>query len=292
MNTNKQPEYVIRINGEQVDPDNARVSIFDHGFLFGDSIYEVVRTIDGKPFAWVEHLERLRNSARRLSLDLPWSDSELLGEIESVINEKTWSGESYIRIIITRGEGRIDLMPRTCESPNLIIIGRELPELRARLHEVGVVLCLTKVRRNSKLAMDPGIKSGNYLNNVMALIEAREAGANDAVMLNEEGHLTECTTSNFFIVTDGMIRTPPLSSGILAGITREMLVETARNEGIPLEECELSVGDLLSADEIFITGTIKGVVPVNKIIGQAEWEAPPGPVTEKLRNAFYKSVSL
>ncbi len=281
MNT----EYVVRINGQQITPEDASISIFDHGFLFGDSIYEVVQTVDGSPFAWEEHLARLRNSASRLSMDLPWSDSQLRDEIDNAVDAKTWQGESYVRVIITRGVGRIALLPTSCVDPALIIIAKEIPKPGPKT-DTGLVICLTKVRRNSRLAMDPGIKSGNYLNNVLAAIEANEMGADDALMLNETGHLTECTTSNIYLVKDGRILTPSLESGILDGITRMKVREVASNEGIHFIEGEYSVGDLESADEIFMTGTVKGVVPVCRINGTAKWQGDPGPVTDRLRKAY------
>jgi branched-chain amino acid aminotransferase len=292
MKTKLDTDYIVRINFEEADPETASVSIFDHGFLFGDSIYEVVRTVDGRLYAWKEHLERLRRSCKRVSLELPWSDSDLETEVHRALESKFWEGESYIRLIITRGVGRIDLMPKTCEEPNLIVIAKELPLLCAELHETGLVLCVTDVRRNPRNAMDPGIKSGNYLNNVLALIEAREKGADDSVMLNENDHLTECTTSNIFIVTDGIVETPSLECGILPGITRMKVLEIARNNKIEVEETELTLDDLESADEIFITGSIKGIVPVKQIIGNANWEGAPGPVTERLRELFYKSAGI
>jgi branched-chain amino acid aminotransferase len=292
MKTKLETNYVTRINLTSVAPEDATISIFDHGFLFGDSIYEVIRTVNGKPFACPEHLRRMRNSAFRLSMELPWSDEQLTGEIDAAIESGTWDGETYVRLIVTRGVGRIDLMPRTCEAPALIVIARKLPELRAHLHEVGLTLCVTDVRRNSRDAMDPGIKSGNYLNNVMALIEAREKGTDDALMLNEKDHLTECTTSNFFIVKDGIIKTPSLESGLLAGITRGMLRDIAVDRGMPFEETEITKADLESADEVFISGTIKGVVPVIKIIGQVRWEGVPGPVTAKIRDEYYIFAGL
>lgn len=292
MNQDLETDYIVRINMQEIDPRNASVSIFDHGFLFGDSIYEVVRTVNGKPYAWKEHLKRLRGSCRSINLELPWSDEDLQRDVDTAIASKRWDGETYIRLIITRGVGRIDLMPRTCKDPNLIVIAKELPELRARLHEIGLVLCVTEVKRNSRLAMDPAIKSGNYLNNVLALIEARGKGADDSIMLNENDHLTECSTSNFFLVKDGAVKTPSLDCGILAGIIREKIIGIAHSEGIPVEETSLTLDDLKSADEVFITGTVKGVVPVNRIIGQVEWEGEPGAITEQLREAFYVSSGM
>ena len=291
MGTDEKTDCVIRINRRDITPGEASVSIFDRGFLFGDSIYEVVRTVGGKLFAWDEHMQRLFRSAQRISLSLPWSADELQEEIEAAIGAKRWPGETYVRIIVTRGVGRIDLMPTSSESPNLIVIVKELPELSAALREGGLVLCVTDVRRNSRLATDPAIKSGNYLNNVLALMEAKRKGADDALMLNENGHLTECSTSNFFMVSDGVVRTPSLDSGILQGITRDFILKVAANEGIVTEERELTLVDLVSADEIFITGTIKAVAPVRKVIGPALWEArigPPGPITDRIGKAYRK----
>jgi len=281
--------HVIRINGEFVEPRDACINIFDHAFLFGDSIYEVVQTVAGKPYAWDAHMARLRNSAKRLSYDLPWSEDELLNEVKAAVDAKKWQGESYVRLIITRGVGEINLMPTTCDNPSLIIIAKELP-LPGPKTDSGVVLCVTDVRRNSRKAMDPGIKSGNYLNNVLAMIEAKGKGADDALMLNENNHLTEITTSNFFLVSNGIVRTPSLECGILDGITRRKIIEVAKSEGIEVVETELSIDDLVSADEIFITGTIKGVVPVRKIIGDAAWEGEPGPIAGRIRRA-YKNIS-
>jgi branched-chain amino acid aminotransferase len=294
MKTKLDTDYIVRINMEEADPENASVSIFDHGFLFGDSIYEVVRTVDGRLYALKEHLERLRRSCKRVSLELPWSDSELETEIHRALGSKSWDGESYVRLIITRGVGRIDLMPQTCLKPNLIVVVKEIPLPPAELYETGLVLCVTDVRRNPREAMDPGIKSGNYLNNVLALIEAREKGADDSVMLNANDLLTECTTSNIFLVKDGVVKTPSLECGILPGITRMKVLEIALNNKIGTEEIELTLDDLESADEIFITGSIKGIVPVKQIIGKADWEGEkvPGPVTARLRELFHKSAGI
>ena len=234
-------------------------------------------------------MSRLRSSANRLHLDLPWSDDDLRAEVEAVLNSKTWDGESYVRFIITRGVGKIALLPNTCGNPTLIVIGTAIP-LPGPKTETGLVLCLTKMRRNSIHAMDPCIKSGNYLNNVMAAIEANESGADDAIMLNENDFLTECTTSNIFLVIDGVVRTPSLDCGILDGITRQKVIATAVNAGIIVEECELTLDDLKSADEIFMSGTIKGVVPVRQVVGGAEWSGNPGSVTQKL-SELYKSES-
>jgi branched-chain amino acid aminotransferase len=284
--------YFVRINRQDVDPSAASVSIFDHGFLFGDSIYEVIRTVKGKPLAWTEHLARLRNSARRLSLELPWTDDELTVELETTLRAARWSGETYVRLIVTRGVGEIDLMPTTCKTPILILIAKPIPEPPPDFHEKGFTLCVTNVRRNSRQAMDPGIKSGNYLNNVLAMIEARSKGADDAVMLNEHGYLTECTTSNIFLIKDGVVFTPGLESGILPGITRDILISTLEKAGLSVEETDLTITDLASADEIFMTGSIKGVVPVREIVGLVEWSPGAGTMTGKIKTLYDNATGL
>ena len=281
-----ETDYLIRINRTEVAPGNAMVSIFDHGFLFGDSIYEVVRTINNRLLAWPQHLGRLRNSAAQLSLQFPWSDDELTGEIWTTINGRKWPGETYVRLIITRGVGEIDLMPTTCKDPSLIMIAKEIPAYPPGTFEQGWKLCVTEVRRNSRLAMNPNIKSGNYLNNVLAMIEARRKGADDAVMLNEHGHVTECTTSNIFFVKDGAVVTPSLENGILSGITRGILLDALKKAGIPCEEADLTISDLAESDEIFMTGSIKGVMPVREIIGLGDWNLGPGPVTRRIKTIY------
>lgn len=292
METLSVESYIVRVNRENVDPLNARVSIFDHGFLFGDSIYEVVRTIKGKPLAWDRHMRRLENSAAGTAMELPWSSDDLLTEVMTVLGQASWEGDSYFRMIVTRGTGKIDLMPTTCTGPNLILIAKPVPILPERVYTKGEFVCVTDVIRNSARAMDPAIKSGNYLNNVIAMIEAQKRGAEDALMLNEHGNLTECTTSNFYLVKDGVIRTPDLSCGLLAGITREILLEIAPPAGIPVEEAILTVSDITEADEAFMSGTIRGVVPIFRVTGDVEWTAPPGPVTSKLREVYEKHVGL
>ena len=285
-------QQMIRVNRETRDAGNATVNVLDHGFLFGDSIYEVVRTVKRRPLAWRQHLKRLRNSAARISLELPWTDRELEEEVETIIREAPWSDETYVRIVITRGVGKIELIPTTCAEPMLIVIGKPLLPAPPEFYERGVVLCVTEVRRNSRHAMDPGIKSGNYLNNVLAVIEAQKKGAQDALMLNEHGHLTECTTSNIFLVSHGIVRTPSLDCGILAGITRETLLELMRQVAIPSEETELTLKDLRAADEVFMSGTVKGVVPVSSVIGEVDWRSGPRPLTARIRSLYECHIGL
>lgn len=285
-------KHIVRINQKWVEPSEAAVNILDHGLLFGDSIYEVVRTVNKKPLAWPEHLARLKRSASRIMLTLPWSDADLFDELMAVIQGAKWPDETYVRIVITRGVGEIELLPLTCEYPNLIMIGKAIPNALMEAFRNGIKLCLTDVRRNSRHAMDPGIKSGNYLNNVLAIIEANLKGADDAIMLNENGHLTECTTSNIFLVKDAVVRTPSLECGILEGITRGMLLSILKKEGIQTEETELLIKDLASADEIFITGTIRGVVPVRQVTGMVEWSAEPGPLTKRIKALYDSFIGL
>jgi len=292
MDTDKLniPTYMIRIDGQSVTVENANVNIFDHGFLYGDSVFEVVRTVDNKILFAKEHLQRLARSAEKISFELPWHEDRLMAEMNEIVKAKKWDGETYIRLIITRGAGLIDLSPESCTGSKVIMIGKSLPVFPSRFYETGIVLCLTDIRRNSHRAMDPGIKSGNYLNNVMAMIESKRKGADDAVMLNEHGNITESTTSNFYIVKSGRILTPPLDSGILAGITREYLRSLCESAKIDFIETVLNLEDLASADEMFLSGTVKGVMPVSRIVGVAEWSGKPGPVTKKLRDLYESSI--
>ena len=273
----------VNLNG-QIN-DDASISVFDHGFLFGDSIYEVIATHKGKP-CWVKpHLNRLRKSGRGVGLDISWSDDRLVSEIDRTIQE-AGNKESYVRIIITRGVGELDIDPTSCNNPQFIIIVMPLKVYPAHYYEKGIDVSLVSVKRNVKDALNPGIKTGNYLNNVLAKIEANKSGAHDALMLNSQGFLTECTTSNFFMVHEGRVLTPSLDCGILAGITREVVIQLARENGLLVEEGEWPPEYLAKAEEAFVTGTTKKVMPVTHLDGQPIGNGLPGPVTRELLRLF------
>lgn len=274
----------VSINGAVVPADQASISIFDHGFLFGDSVYEVVRTWQDKLFEWQPHIDRLRRSADQIALELPWSDRELKAEVEDLIRADDSRDDRYVRIIVTRGVGELSLDTSSCDRPNRILIARPMPRMDPKVYREGWTLSLVDTRRNSRKATNPNIKSGNYLNNVIALMEARRNGAGEAIMLNEHGDITECTTSNLFVVKDGVARTPALECGLLAGITRAFVLATAAEGGIEAYEDHLRREDLERADEVFITSSTRDIVPV-RTVDALTFDAP-GPVTARLMTLF------
>jgi branched-chain amino acid aminotransferase len=276
----------INLNGEICE--DAHISVFDHGFLFGDSVYEVISTYKGHLCFAQEHLDRLRNSARAISLEIPLSDDQFVAEIDKTL-KAAGNTESYIRIIVTRGVGEIDIDPETCTGPNVLILVKPIVKYPEENYVNGINVALVSVKRNPKEALNPGIKTGNYLNNVLAKMEARKSGASDALMLNPSGQLTECTTSNFFFIRDQRLMTPSLECGILSGITRDVVLRLARESGILVEEGEWPAEVLQNADESFITGTVKMVMPVTSLDGRPIGNGKPGPITKMLMR-LYKDV--
>ncbi len=282
----------IRIDGETCRRrEDARVSVFDHGFLFGDSVYEVIRTYGGHPFQVGPHLARLFHSARGISLDLPWSKEELGAAVEEAVREAGCEGETYVRLIVTRGVGEIDISPASCARPSLVIVAKDLAPWPGELYERGLSLAIVSTLRNEPGTVDPAIKTGNYLNSVLALIEARKRGAVEAVMLNAHGALAECTTSNLFLAKDGTLRTPSLDSGILSGITRSDVLRLARANGISAREESLKPDALRDADEAFITSTTRGIMPVGTVDGRPLAGPVPGKLTQRLRDLFAAEVA-
>ncbi|MCB9894206.1 MAG: aminotransferase class IV [Planctomycetes bacterium] len=278
-------DYTISINGQFVEERDANISVLDHGFLFGDSIYEVVRTVNGKLFAADRHLKRLHNSANSLEMPLQQSDEWYLDRWRD-LHAKRASGESYLRIIITRGVGPLSLDYTQCEKQNVIGIAKPLNKWPDEDYAHGCKVVLAEVRRNAKQATDPAIKSGNYLNNVLALKEARAAGATEAIMLNVQGHITEATTSNVFFVKDGVVKTPALKEGLLEGVTRGFILQVCKDLGLTCEEGVFTRDELLNADEVFITGTTRDVMPVG-YIGREKIKFTPGSLTIKIANAYH-----
>ena len=265
------------------------MSVFDHGFLFGDSVYEVVRTRRGVPVTMAEHMARLRASAERIYMTLPWSDAEI-GERTAELLRAAGNPESYLRTIATRGVGEISLLPDTCRDPMLILIAKPLPVPPPSVMEDGIAVALVGRPRVDRRALDPGAKTGNYLNNALALIEARRTGAEDAILLNPEGLLAEGTTINVFLVSGGRVRTPTLDSGILSGITRSLLLREMAAAGIPVEEARLPEEALRAADEVFLTSTVRGVAPVSRIDGQPVGAGTPGPVARRVAALYEEAL--
>ncbi len=278
---------VININGEILSPEEAKISVFDHGFLFGDSVYEVLITYRGIPFKIKEHLQRMSVSAQEIGLRIPYTYEEFLKEINRTITAGN-NRESYIRIVVTRGIGEIDIDPSSCLNPNTIIYVNEFSGHPEGLYKDGINLVIVSRRRNIKESLNPGIKTGNYLNNVLAIMEAKKRGAADGLMLNVEGFLTESTTSNFYLVKDEVIMTPSLECGILGGITRGIVLELAMENGIHVEERMIRPEEIREADEAFITSTTRGIMPVTICNANKVGDGKPGGLTKRLI-ALYKN---
>lgn len=279
---------VVSIDGRILPPEAATVSVFDHGFLFGDSVYEVVRTRRGVPVTMDEHLARLEGSARRIYLALPWPRAAVAARVAEAV-AASGNAECYLRIVVTRGVGEISLLPDTCRSPCLIVIAKPLPVPAPSVARDGLRVVVAGRPRNDRRALDPSAKTGNYLNNLLALVEAHRGGCDDALLLNPAGRLAEATTSNVFLVRRGRLSTPALESGILAGITRDLLLRELPALGLKAAEGDLGTEDLEAAEEVFLTSTVRGVAPVTSIDGEPVGNGKPGPVTARVA-ALYAEV--
>lgn len=269
--------------------ETAQVSVLDRGFLYGDSVYEVIRTFHGRHFAFQEHLDRLRRSAAYLYMEVPWTDAEIQSEVEKTLAQAHWS-DSYIRIVVSRGtESTISLQPSKALQPNLLIVISSIPPEPA-LSETGLHLVISHRLRNSPLALDPAAKTGNYLNNILALLEAQQMGAEDALLLNDRGEITEATTSNLWIVREGVVQTPTVESGILQGITRTTLLQILSQQNIPHQEVVLRPADLSSVQEAFLSSSVRLLMPVRQI-GDAMLPSCPGPMTRLLWKALLAEMA-
>ena len=275
-------ERLVYINGEFVPESEAKISVFDHGFLYGDGVFEGIRAYRGVVFKLREHIERLYDSAKFLRIEIPMSKEDLMEAILETVRRNGLS-DCYIRVVVTRGVGDLGLDPRKCKKPSIIIIARPMAPL---LGKRAVSLIISSVRRDGVDATNHQAKSLNYLNNILAKLEAINAGADDAVMLDSRGFVSEATGENIFIVKDERIMTPPPTSGILSGITRDCVIELARRLGYEVVERELTPFELLTADEVFLTGTAAEIVPVESVNGRKIGEEVPGPITERLIREF------
>jgi len=283
-------EPLVHVGKGVVPAHEASVPILDHGFLYGDSVYEVVRTANGRPFMLKEHLDRMRRSAAMIYLELPWSDAEIGRRIDEV-GRALRVGECYFRIIATRGPGPISLLPDGCGEPGLYLIGTELQLYPPRLYREGCRVAVVRRLRNDPRALDPRAKTGNYLNNMLGLIEAKRQGADDALFLNHEGHLTEATTANAWIVEKGRVLTPPIAEGLLQGITRGWLLARLPEAGIPASEAAIDLERLLRADEVFLSGTVKGIMPVTWIDGRPVGGGMPGHVSRRGMELYEEALA-
>ena len=281
---------VVYLNGKVVSKADAKISVYDHGFLYGDGIFEGIRVYSGNIFRLKEHIDRLYESAKSLMLEIPMTHEEVM---QATIDTVAASGlqDCYIRLVISRGVGDLGIDPANCPKPTVVIIVDTISLYPAELYEKGVALVTSSVPRIPMKCFDPRIKSLNYLNNIMAKIEARRAGVPEALMLNVEGHVAECTADNVFIVKDGELRTPDLMQGALGGITRQTVLELAAEKKIPIYEGVIGRHDLYNADECFLTGTAAEVVPIISLDGRQIGEGKPGEMTHALL-AAYRAVRV
>jgi len=281
----------VYINGKYYDRGEAMISVFDHGLLYGDGVFEGIRIYKGKAFKLKEHIKRLYQSAKAILLDVPMGQKEMEKAVfEAVrINAKN---DGYIRLIITRGEGPLGVDPAQCAKPTVIIIVGDIQLYPQEYYEKGIAVVTAASRRMPSDSLDPRVKSLNYLNNVMAKIEAKQAGCLEAVLLNHEGYVTECTADNIFIVRDGTLLTPAPHYGALDGITRMTVINLAPSCGITSLETALTRYDLYTADECFMTGTGAEIMPVTMIDGRLIGNGKPGPVTRRLIAGFRKLISV
>jgi len=275
----------IFLNGKLVDSTEAKVSIFDHGLLYGDGVFEWIRSYKGLVFKLAEHVDRLYESAHTLMLKIPMSKKEMIAAIVSTLKANHLK-DAYIRVVVTRGVGDLGLDPRKCDKPGVFIIADKIVLYPAKLYREGMEIVTVPTPRNLPEALNPQIKSLNYLNNILAKIEAINAGVEEALMLSAHGYVAECTGENLFIVRRGELITPPAHAGILKGITRDCVMQLASKVKVRPREEMLTRHDLFNAEECFLTGTAAEIAPVVKIDGRRIGEGRPGKVTLKLMKAF------
>jgi branched-chain amino acid aminotransferase len=275
----------IYIDGKYYDERNAKVSVFDHGLLYGDGIFEGIRAYNGRVFRLQEHIDRLFCSAKAILLKIPMSHAAIMrAVVETCRANKIRDG--YIRLVVTRGVGTLGLNPNRCKRPSVIVIADKIQLYPESFYARGMEIVTVPTTRSLHSALNPAIKSLNYLNNILAKIEANNAGCEEAIMLNAEGFVAECTGDNVFIVKGGQLSTPPLSAGALYGITRRAVMDIAGESGYAVSEPNLTRYDLFNADECFLTGTGAEIVPVTKIDGRVIGRGRPGPVTRELEEKY------
>jgi len=279
----------IFLGGEFVPKEEAKISVYDHGLLYGDGIFEGIRVYEGNIFRMKEHMRRLYDSAKSIMLQIPYSEEELT-EIVAETVRKNQLRNAYIRLVVTRGVGNLGLDPFTCKRPEVIVIAEQLALFPKEFYENGLEIVTVASRRNRPDVLSPQVKSLNYLNNVLVKIEARLAGVHEALMMNDEGYITEGSGDNVFIIRDGVLKTPPVYLGALEGITRNAIMELARNLGYEVREVPFTRHDVYVADEVFLTGTAAEVIPVIKVDGRVIGDGKPGKHTHALLQAFRRLV--
>jgi branched-chain amino acid aminotransferase len=283
VSEDEEKTYVY-IDGKFYPKDEAKISVYDHGLLYGDGVYEAIRAYDGLIFKLKEHMDRLYESAKSIKIEISLTKEEMTNAVLETLRKNKLK-EAYIRIVVTRGKGPMGVDPRNCPKPTIIII-TEKREPFFGGGEKGITAIITSIRRTPPWVMDPRIKSLNYLNNILARIEAIEAGAEESIMLNDRGFLAEGSTENLFLVKDGKVFTPPLTASILKGITRDAVIRIARELGFEVEERDLTMHELFNADEVFVTGTAAEIVPIVKVSGRVIGTGDVGPVVKKIITKF------
>lgn len=281
-------QYVY-LNGEFVESEKAGVSVFDHGVLYGDGVFEGIRAYGGRVFRLGEHIDRIFAAAKAIALEIPMTKAELSAVVVATC-KKNGLTDCYIRLVITRGKGNLGISPINCEKPTVFCIAAGIKLYTDEQYEKGMSVITSVQRRNKATIVDPQIKSLNYLNNILAKIEANRAGAAEAIMLNHDGIVTEATGDNIFIVKNGEILTPPVYVGILDGITRRTVIEAAKKEGIPVRETEFTLFNVYNADECFLTGTAAEAIAVTSVDGRTIGSGVQGEVTKRILAAFRRAA--
>jgi branched-chain amino acid aminotransferase len=282
-------EQWVYVNGEYVLKDDAKVSVYDHGFLYGDGVFEGIRVYNGNVYRLDEHLQRLYESAQSIMLNIPHTKEELTNIIVETLQRNQYR-DAYIRLVVSRGKGNLGLDPFTCGKPGVIVITEQLALFPKKLYETGLEIITVASRRNRPDVLSPKVKSLNYLNNILVKIEASLAGVSEALMLNDQGYVAEGSADNVFIVKGNTIKTPPGYLGALEGITRNAIVEIANELGYKMVEEPFTRHDVYVADEVFLTGTAAEVIAVVKVDGRVIGNGAPGEHTNKLLEAFRKKV--
>ena len=279
----------VYVNGEFFPKEEAKISVFDHGFLYGDGVFEGIRAYNGRVFKLKEHIDRLYNGARGIMLDIPLTKEEMTEVVLETIRRNQLK-DAYIRLVVSRGTGDLGLDPRKCQKPTIICIADKIVLYPEKLYTEGMKIITAATRRNRPEGVNPQMKSLNYLNNILAKIEANLAGVPEAMLLNTEDYVAECTGDNIFIVRDGVLITPPPYVGILIGITRNTVMELAEKLGIKVEEKVFTRYEVFTADECFLSGTAAEAIPVVKVDGRPIGDGKPGPITKKIIDAFKELI--
>ena len=284
----------VNVNGRTFDQEHAVISVFDHGFLYGEGVYETLRTYNGQPFLYDRHMRRLRNSAGMMALSVPLDDAAIDARVRETMRAAALGDapdrEAYIRILVTRGIGELTYDPTATPDPSIVVIVKPIVEPPPEVFEHGVAVSLVPIVRNHPGSVNPIIKSNNLLNNALAMQEAFRRGGYEGVMRNYRGELAECTQSNLFVVKNGAALTPPLDAGLLPGITRGFLFEVGAEQGLAVREAVLRDDDLFGADEAFLTSTTREVVPIVQVDDQPIGNAAPGPVTRALLDGYRRKA--